>query len=238
MFIHFRKQRASMKLHHRTLILCISLISLQVFPSAAASPLTSSFTSFSFFLFCSILGAFQLTTCFSLPNDSFVSTSNLLCHRFLFLKPPGFFMWDKVRQKFPLKFAKVIERIQKISSIRQWFILWGHPTCLLLCKLYPPSGRAPNYRIVLLLAGRENIKRGVKVVTTNTVIKVILSTLKYPPHELSALKTSLPLRCAIWMHYHISSRRNTVHVGGNSSTAKFCYFQIRFISWSCTLYYT
>jgi len=32
--------------------------------------------------------------------------------------------------------------------------------------------------------------------------------------------------------YHTSSRRNTVHVGGTSSSmAKFCYFQIRFISW-------
>jgi hypothetical protein len=145
----------------------------------------------------------------------------------------------RVRQgetKIPLKFCLNDRQNIKPNLNSTVIHFVGLPTCLLLCKQYPTNGRAPNYRSVLLLAGRENIKPGVNVVTTNTVIKVILSTLKYPPHELSALKTSLLLRNAILINYHISSRRNTVHVGGTSSSmATFCYFQIRFISWHCAL---
>lgn len=86
----------------------------------------------------------------------------------------------------------------KLKSTEIHFV--GASNVLIIVQEISPTGRAPNYRSVLLLAGRENITRGVKVVRTNTVIKVILSTLKYPPHELSALKTSLLLRNAISMH--------------------------------------
>jgi hypothetical protein len=67
------------------------LISLQVSPTAASFSLTYSFSSFSVCLIYSILEGFQLTDCFTLPNDSFISTSNPLCYRFLLLIPPQFF---------------------------------------------------------------------------------------------------------------------------------------------------